>query len=185
SSTSLPSCKALPMTAEALIAHGVPPFYMIAFAVGGAPTTTLIGTNESELKWTVDHPVGTRLLLGVVDSKGTSGGIDAPLYQVTQGATSDCISSAQAEPQFTISANVTDVLSTCQPWGLTIRGGTPPYNLTLAVLNASGVTNVTLGANDSVYTYINRAEPDLQMIASASDVNGRWATGSPFVRTQG
>ncbi|KAJ7143975.1 hypothetical protein C8R44DRAFT_601861 [Mycena epipterygia] len=126
------------MTAEALIAHGVPPFYMIAFAVGGAPTTTLIGTNESELKWKVDHPV--------------------------EGTTSECIAPAPTEPEFTISANVTDVLSTCQPWGLTIRGGTPPYNLTLAVLNASDVTNVTLGANDSVYTYINRAEPDSQMI---------------------
>ncbi|KAJ7143982.1 hypothetical protein C8R44DRAFT_564898, partial [Mycena epipterygia] len=118
----------------------VPPFYMIAFAVGGAPTTTLIGTNESGLSWTVDHT----LLLGVVDSEGTTGGIGELLYQVTE---------------FTISANVTDTLNTCQPWGLTISGGTPPYNLTLAVLNAPDVTNVTLGANDSVYTYINRAEP--------------------------
>ncbi|KAJ7143981.1 hypothetical protein C8R44DRAFT_973745 [Mycena epipterygia] len=187
SSPSLPSCKALPVTADSLIANGVPPFYMIAFAVGGAPTTAFIGTNKSDLKWTVDHSVGTRLLLGVTDSKGTSGGIGELLYEVTNGSTSDCIPPAPSptEQEFTISANVTDTLNTCQPWDLTIHGGTPPYNLTLTVLNASDVTNVTLGANYSVYTYINRAEPDSQMIASASDVTGRWATGSPFVRTQG
>ncbi|KAJ7495063.1 hypothetical protein FB451DRAFT_362507 [Mycena latifolia] len=185
SSTSLPSCQSLPIQAGPLTANGIPPFYMIAFAVDGAPITSFIGTNESNLTWQVRHPVGTKLLLGVVDSQGTSGGIDTPMYTVTEGASTACILTAAAEPEFKVTANVTDALSTCQQWGLTIQGGTPPYNLTLAALNAVDVTNVTLGPNDSVYTYINRAEPDTQMIAAVSDLNGRWATGSPLVRTQG
>ncbi|KAJ7610587.1 hypothetical protein DFH06DRAFT_1374513, partial [Mycena polygramma] len=190
-STSLPSCRSLPISADPLTAHGVPPFYMMAFAVGGAPITTFIGTNESNLTWTVQHPIGkflcTQLLLGVVDSHGNSGGIDPILYTVTAGATTQCGSQAANQIPFTVTANVTDVLTTCQPWGLTIHGGTPPYNLTLAALNASDVTNVTLGPSDSVFTYINRADPGIQLIGAScqSCRNGHWATGSPLVRTQG
>ncbi|KAJ6549586.1 hypothetical protein DFH09DRAFT_878076, partial [Mycena vulgaris] len=183
--TSLPSCNTLPLEADPLTAHGIPPFYMMAFAVDGAPLTAFIGTDEKNLAWTVRHPVGTKLLLGVVDSAGSSGGIDTPIYTVTAGDTTECISTTDNDPQFMIEANVTDVLSTCQPWGLTIRGGAPPYKLTLAVLNSPHVTNFTLGPNESAFTYINRVAPNSQVLASASDVNGRWATGSPFVRTQG
>ncbi|KAJ7813948.1 hypothetical protein B0H14DRAFT_2458320, partial [Mycena olivaceomarginata] len=184
-STSLPSCRTFPIAVDNLSAHGIPPFYMMAFAVGGSPIISFIGTNPSNLAWTVRHPIGTRLLLGVVDSRGNFGGVDAPLYTVIEGATTQCIPPAVAAAPFNVTANVTDVLTTCQPWGLTIRGGTPPYNLTLAALNAPEMTNVTLGPNDTVFNYINRAEPGTQMIASVSDLNGRWATGSPLVRTQG
>lgn len=64
-STSLPSCASFGITVKpfdlANDTHGVPPFYMMAFAVGGTPTTTLLGTNETDLHWTVDHPVGEYL----------------------------------------------------------------------------------------------------------------------------
>ncbi|KAJ7495060.1 hypothetical protein FB451DRAFT_1477541, partial [Mycena latifolia] len=184
SSTSLPSCWSFPIQAGPLAAHGIPPFYMIVFAVDGAPITSFIGMNKSNLTWQVCHPIGTKLLLGVVDSQGTSGGIDVPMYTVTEGESTECILTAAVEPPFKITANVTDALTTCQQWGLTIQGGAPLYNLTLAALNASYVTNVTLGPNNSVYTYINRAVPDTQMIGKLR-TNGHWATGSPLVRTQG
>ncbi|KAJ7813931.1 hypothetical protein B0H14DRAFT_2182083, partial [Mycena olivaceomarginata] len=177
------TCQTFPIAVYNLSthAHGIPPFYIMAFPVGGSPITSFIGTDPSNLTWTVRHPAGTRLLLGVVDSAGNSGGVDVPLYTVIEGATTQCIPPAVAAAPFNVTANVTDVLTTCQPWGLTIRGGTPPYNVTLAALNATEMTNVTLGPNDTVFTYINRAEPGTQMIG----VNGRWATGSPLVRTQG
>ncbi|KAJ6546609.1 hypothetical protein B0H10DRAFT_1852161, partial [Mycena sp. CBHHK59/15] len=188
-SSSLPSCRTFSLTASPLTAHGFPPFYMIAFAVNGMLSTSFIGTNESKLSWTVTYPVGTQLALGVVDSHGNSGGVDAPLYMVTAGSTTQCIPSALTAPVFAVTANVTDALSTCQPWGLTIRGRTLPYNVTLAALNAPDVTNLTsistVGAADTVLTYINRATPSTQLIAAISDLNGRWATGSPMVRTQG
>ncbi|KAJ7258496.1 hypothetical protein C8J57DRAFT_528442 [Mycena rebaudengoi] len=182
-STDLPSCGTFPISLNIPTGHAVPPFYMIAFAVGGTPITTLIGMNESDLSWTVSHPIGTRLFLGVVDSHGNTGGIATPLYTVTEGATTQCIQSETMV--FYMTANVTDVLTTCAPWGLTVHGGMPPYTLTLAALDSSSVTNVTLGPNGSEFTYINRANPGSQLIASVSDSNGRWATGSPMVRTQG
>ncbi|KAJ6529691.1 hypothetical protein B0H19DRAFT_1193076 [Mycena capillaripes] len=185
-STSLPSCQTLAITADPLTAHGVPPFYMIAYAVGGAPITSFIGMNESDLSWTATHPIGTQLLLGVVDSQGNSGGIDVPLYTVTQGSSTSCIPAPpSAADAFTITANVTNELTTCQPWGLTIHGGTRPYNVTIMALNSTIVTNFTLGADDTVLTYINRQKPDSLMLAAVNDAKGRWATGSPFIHTQG
>ncbi|KAJ6462083.1 hypothetical protein C8R45DRAFT_776092, partial [Mycena sanguinolenta] len=192
-STSLPPCQSLSLKADARAANGIPPFYMMAFAVGSTPSTSFIGTDQNNLAWTVTYPVGKSLLepyllvLGVVDALGQSGGIDPPLYTVSDSATTQCVSPALANPSstFKISANVTHVLNTCQPWGLTIEGGTPPYNLTLAELDAGNVTNVTLGSTDTVFTYINRMAPGGQVIASASDIKGNWATGSPLVRTQG
>ncbi|KAJ7253602.1 hypothetical protein C8J57DRAFT_1722471 [Mycena rebaudengoi] len=181
--TSLPTCRTFPMGAGPRKSHGVPPFYMIAVAVGGAPITSFIGTNESDLSWTVSHPLDSQLVLWMVDSQGNSGGVPSQLYTVTAGASTQCISSPTAPTTFTVKANVSDAVNTCQPWGLTISGGTPPYNVTLAA--SPGVTNVTLGPNDSVFTYINRADPGNQMIAAVSDFNGQWATGSPMVRTQG
>ncbi|EDR06206.1 uncharacterized protein LACBIDRAFT_329023 [Laccaria bicolor S238N-H82] len=53
---------------------GVPPYYMTAFAIGGTPTTTLIGTDASSLSWTVTQPV---------DAVGSEGGIPADIYEVT------------------------------------------------------------------------------------------------------
>ncbi|KAJ7676632.1 hypothetical protein DFH06DRAFT_1034050 [Mycena polygramma] len=182
-STSLPSCQTLPLSADGLSGNnGVPPFYMIAFPIDGTPITSFIGTNESNLSWQVQYPTGTQLLLGVADSGGITGGIDTPVYTVTAGST-QCIPPATAD--FKITANVTDVLTACQPWGLTIEGGAPPYTVTLAVRDSHSVTNVTLGPTDSVFTYINSAKDGSQMITSVSDRNGRWATGNPFVNTTG
>ncbi|KAF8188462.1 hypothetical protein K438DRAFT_1833598 [Mycena galopus ATCC 62051] len=182
-STSLPSCRVVNLETdnESRAGIAVPPLYMMAFAVDGTPSTSFIGTNQSNLTWTVNYPVGTQLVLGVVDSLGHSGGIDSPVYTVTDGATTQCVPATTPEPGFKISGNVTDVLQTCQPWGLTIEGGTPPYNITIAQMNSPNVTNATLGPIDTVFTYINRMEPGNQLIGK----NGNWATGSPFVHTQG
>ncbi|KAJ7134083.1 hypothetical protein C8R43DRAFT_1239373 [Mycena crocata] len=184
-SSSLPSCRSLPIAVTPVTANGVPPFYMIAFAVGGTPITSLIGTNESALVWTVRHPIGTQLVLGVVDSRGNSAGLDKPVYTVTAGATTQCLPAATAEAPFKLTANVTDTLGTCEPWGLTIQGGIPPYTVTIAQINSPDVRNVTLGSNDDVYTYINRADPGSQLIGSVSDSDGRWASGSVLVNTNG
>jgi len=188
-STSLPSCHSFPITVKPFNAsvdtHGVPPFYMTAFAIGGTPTTTLIGTSEDTLAWTVDHPIGTQLLLTVVDANGSSGGVGPSLFTVTAGQTTQCIPAASTDAPFTVTANVTDTINTCQPWGLTITGGAPPYNVTFAALNSPVITNVTMGPTDDAFTFIDRADPNTQLIAAISDLNGRWATGTPIVKTAG
>ena len=62
-SNSLPTCIPLPIIVKPFNAtlnntSGVPPYYMIAFATGGTPSTTLIGKNNRTLSWTVTEPVG-------------------------------------------------------------------------------------------------------------------------------
>ncbi|KAJ7676634.1 hypothetical protein DFH06DRAFT_611904 [Mycena polygramma] len=162
---SLPSCQTLPLWAAANGAgNGVPPFYLMAFPVGGKPITSFVGTNASDLSWQVQFPTGTQLLLGAVDSKGTTGGIGTSLYTVTAGASTQCIPPASTD--FNITANVTNVLTACQPWGLTIEGGTPPYTVTIVEMDSPLVTNVTMGPTDSVFTYINSAKDGSQMIGA-------------------
>ena len=55
-------------------------------------------------------------------------------------------------------------LTTCQPWGMTISGGVPPYTVTLAVLGAPVLTTVTSDTISNRFTYINRANPSSEMI---------------------
>lgn len=37
---------------------GVPPYFLIAFEIGGSPTMANIGSDPSQLSWTVDHQRG-------------------------------------------------------------------------------------------------------------------------------
>jgi len=64
---------------------------MISYGLGGTTVTTLLGSDESKLSWTVTQPVGklsehlwrvatkkltgSRLILAVVDANGSSGGV--------------------------------------------------------------------------------------------------------------
>lgn len=63
-----------------------------------------------------------------------------------------------------IKGNLTKDMSTCEPWGLQISGGTPPYNITLAAVGSPIVTNVTLPTGDNVLTWIDRALPNTQIL---------------------
>lgn len=158
---------------------------MMAFEVGGVPTTTLVGTDEKSLSWTVNHAPNAQLMLGMVDSNGSSGGIPPKLYTVVTGQSMNCLVNPTSPTAFTVTSNLTDTVTTCQPWGLTIRGGTPPYVVTLAARNSPIVTNVTLGPLDDAFTYIDRADPDTDLIAAVSDFTGRFASGTPLVKTRG
>ncbi|KAG6916624.1 hypothetical protein DXG01_006120 [Tephrocybe rancida] len=82
-------------------------------------------------------------------------------------------------------ANVTDVMSTCDFWQLTAQGGTPPYSVLLAAPGSMSVTNVTMSKGDNQYTYVNRASPKGTLLAAMSDSTGAWASGTPYVRTEG
>lgn len=185
-STSLPTCAPLPIFVKphSNTTNGTPPYYMISLAVGGTPVTTLIGTDENNLSWTITQPVGSQLALLVVDANGSSGGLPAQIFNVIEGQTTQCVT-APLTPPFTVTANVTGDLTTCQPWGLTVKGGVPPYNVTLVQPDDPIVTNVTMPFGLDVFTFINRANPNARLIAAISDLTGRWATGTPIVNTQG
>jgi len=158
---------------------------MFALAAGGTPTVSLLGTNLNNLTWVVNQPLNTTMMLNVVDANGTSGGGSPDLFTVTAGP-NDCIDpKLNLDPDFTVTANVSGTIETCQPWGLRVVGGVPPYNLTMSELKSPVITNVTMPNGDDVFTYINRADPDLQLIAAISDFTGRWAMGTPMVHTHG
>nr|GAT54395.1 predicted protein [Mycena chlorophos] len=158
-SQSLPSCRALPIEVSPFTSGnktlGVPPYYMMSFPINnmGTPHPTLIGTGQTGLSWTVDQPIGAEMLLYVVDSTGSSGGVPPQTFTVVAGTHRQC--------------------------------GTPPYNVTLAAIDSPVVTNVTMGPDDDVFTFIDRANPDTILIAGISDLTGQWATGTASVKTTG
>ncbi|KAG2018599.1 hypothetical protein CC2G_008020 [Coprinopsis cinerea AmutBmut pab1-1] len=188
---SLPTCSPLGITVETFDpdagdTFGIEPFYMIAYEVEGTPQTSLIGTDNRTLEYTVTHPVGSRLILNVVDSTASGGGIPPQLYTVVEGDSTDCVVSPPSdEPEFIVWTNVTEVVPTCTPLTFAIDGGVPPYSLSIAALDSFTVTNVTIPAGFDAFTWINRAAPSSQLAISVSDANGRWATGTPFLTTAG
>ncbi|KAK0435473.1 uncharacterized protein EV420DRAFT_1648493 [Desarmillaria tabescens] len=165
--------------------HGVPPFYMRAYEKGGGLITSLLGQNESNLTWTVNNPVGSEILLNVIDSEGSSGGNAPKLFTVGTGTTTNCITETNSTT-FTVTSNVTATeLQPCQPWGLRIKGGIPPYNISLVQTDSPVVTNVTTGGDDDAYTYINRATSGQIMLAGVSDSAGAVAWGTPSITPTG
>ncbi|KAH9475367.1 hypothetical protein JR316_0012478 [Psilocybe cubensis] len=160
---------------------------MLSFELDGTPQRTFIGTDDNNLNWQVTHAPGSKLVLSVVDSTGGAGGITSKVIGVIAGNSTQCVVPSPAGQSFTVTANVTDlaVLTTCQPWGLTIKGGVSPYNVTLVQLNSPVTTNITMPNGLDRFTYINRNNPDSLLIAGVSDFTGSWAFGTPSVNTNG
>jgi hypothetical protein len=125
---------------------------------------------------------GSQLILSVVDANGSAGGIppnkmnvigEPSFFHNSQffnqdnleaGQTTQCVTTPLTSPPFTVTANVTKDLQTCRPWGLAVKGGVPPYAITLAAPNSPIVTNVTLPYGDDAFTYINRADPNGELM---------------------
>ncbi|KAK1218439.1 hypothetical protein PQX77_018903 [Marasmius sp. AFHP31] len=187
-STDLPTCASFDITIQPFTggnSTGVPPYYMIGYSLNGTSRTTPIGSKADAVKWTVDYPVGTKLALSVVDSEGTSGGIPPNLYTVTAGQTTNCVVNDDKR-DFVLSSNSTaTTINTCDPWGLRIKGGNKPYNITFLQINSPIVTNATMGPNDDGYTYRMRGDPDKLMIAAVNDLNGRFASPAVTIMPQG
>lgn len=79
------------------------------------------------------------------------------------GQDSSCLPSRPSS-SLAIVANVTKDLSTCQPLGLKVSGGAPPYIISLVAVGSTIVTNMTLPSSADVMTYINRASPNSQVL---------------------
>jgi len=168
---------------------GVPPYYMMAFPEGGQPITTLVGENNDTLAWTPTHPVGTKLILQLVDATGNTGGTSGSVFEIVDNPNSSNCNVPPPPKDFTITSNITQdgraTLETCQPWRLNINGGTPPYKVVLDARNSPVITNITIPGTDNAVVFINRADPGTVLFASVHDVSGRWATGTQFVSTTG
>lgn len=122
-------------------------------------------------------------MLTMIDSNMSTGGVEPAFYNVTgkhildgnllvlyltfsaAGNSQSCLyTPPPASSLASIEPNVTDVLTTCQPWGLTVKGGTKPYQIVLEALNSPVITNVTMGPDDDVFTFIDRADPNGYMM---------------------
>ncbi|OBZ72846.1 hypothetical protein A0H81_07009 [Grifola frondosa] len=164
---------------------GTPSYSLLAFELGGVPTTTALGSNVSQLApWQVNHRIGASLLLTVVDGDGNIGGFPPNLFTVA-GNDASCLPPMSLAQSIRITPNVTSSLSTCQQWGLSITGGAKPYNLSIAAVNSPVLTNVTMGPSDDHFTYIDRANPGTQLIAAVVDANGQWSVATDAVSTTG
>lgn len=120
-------------------------------------------------------------MLTILDSNGSTGGVSPSLYSITgallvltwnlvshlqlAGSDTSCIPPTPSGSSVAkITPNVTTTLTTCDPWGLTITGGKKPYTIVLSALDSPVITNSTMGAEDDVYTYIDRADPNAPLM---------------------
>ncbi|KAJ3480187.1 hypothetical protein NLI96_g8529 [Meripilus lineatus] len=187
--TEIPECQTLSIVVSSIStdpnALGVPPYYMLALEQGGVPTTQNVGNNPGNLSWVVDHVAGSSLMLTMVDSNSSTGGILESYYNITSGATETCHSTPNQANLATIVPNVTNSLETCQLWGLKITGGQKPYTVVISSLGATLTTNVTMGINDDVLTWPNRASPNGEVMASVVDQSGQWGVSTRSIHTRG
>ncbi|KAI0065222.1 hypothetical protein BV25DRAFT_1913839 [Artomyces pyxidatus] len=179
--TVLPECQSVALSVQSTTVE--PPFYMIAYEVDGTTTVSSVDTDGNNLSWQVNHRAGSELLLNLVDSAGHSGVVSPATWAVEDGDSASCVPTLPTTfPVLT--ANVTKDLSTCQPLGLVMSGGSPPYTISIASPGAT-VLNLTLSAQDDMFTYINKAVPSSDLLVTASDSAGRWAVQSVLINTVG
>jgi hypothetical protein len=99
----------------------------------------------------------------------TSSPVQIVLSYRVAGTNTDCVINSSPDSDFTITANLTETLNTCEPWGLTIKGGIQPYNISLPAVDSPFTTNVTVLPGFDHFSYINRAPPGTQLVAAVSD----------------
>ncbi|THG95943.1 hypothetical protein EW026_g5799 [Hermanssonia centrifuga] len=122
----------------------------------------------------------------MIDSNGSTGGVAPNLYTMNAGSDTSCLPTNPATSSLaSIQPNVTGTLTTCQQWGLTIEGGKKPYTVVLSALNSPVITNVTMGPDDDVFTFPDRADPNTSLMCSVVDATGQWGISSNTIHTAG
>ncbi|TBU40519.1 hypothetical protein BD309DRAFT_899770 [Dichomitus squalens] len=174
----------IPLDASTSNTTGTPPYYMFAYAPQGTTIVSHLGDDPKSLSWQVQHPKGSKLFLTIVDGEGNTGGFANSFFDVVAGASTSCQPPAPKDPPV-VHSNVTTAINTCDPWGLTVTGGVKPYSISLAAIRAPVVTNVTMGPNDDVLIYVDRADPGSQILAAVVDATGQWGVSSIAVNTAG
>ncbi|KAI0366450.1 hypothetical protein BV20DRAFT_952135 [Pilatotrama ljubarskyi] len=158
---------------------------MLVLEAGGITTVTPIGSDPTSLVWQNNHRRGASLLLTVIDSAGNTGGFPVQSTEVIAGSDTSCLIPAPTSSTPRITPNVTTELKTCQPWGLTVTGGVKPYYVTFGQTASGVITNVTMGPEDDVFTFIDRADPNQRLMAAVMDSTGQWGVSTVLVQTAG
>ncbi|KAI0357047.1 hypothetical protein OH77DRAFT_1476413 [Trametes cingulata] len=158
---------------------------MLALEAQGITTLTPIGSDPSNLVWQNNHRRGASLLLTVIDSAGNTGGFPVQFVDVIAGSDTSCLIPAPTSSTLRITPNVTTQLETCQPWGLSVTGGTKPYNLTFGQTASGVITQVQMGPEDDVFVFIDRADPRQKLMVAVMDATGEWGVSTVPVSTVG
>lgn len=87
------------------------------------------------------------------------------IWRVVPAGDTSCQPPAPKNPA-TVTPNVTTTIHTCEPWGLRVTGGVKPYQISLAALGSQFPTNVTMGPDDEVLVYIDRALPGQRLLGA-------------------
>ncbi|KAF9033885.1 hypothetical protein BJ165DRAFT_1356899, partial [Panaeolus papilionaceus] len=119
-----------------------PPYSLISYPLHGTPQTTYLGDDLSKLSWKNPQPP---------EDSG------------------QCSPPPEVLPPFTATSNVTadNFLDNCEPWAITISGGTPPYKVSFVQPDSTVMTNVTLPAKDNTYTFVNSSLPGTVLLGTA------------------
>ncbi|EJD46047.1 hypothetical protein AURDEDRAFT_113764 [Auricularia subglabra TFB-10046 SS5] len=167
---------------------GQPPYTVLTFKAGGVPDAQDGGSNSTNIPWQVRHEPGSRIFLTVIDANGDYAGFPKGYYTVVPGSSKACmptLPTGNVLPKLTANVTNTD-LKTCQPWGMTITGGLPPYSVQIIADDSPVYTNTTAPSTvTDRFTYINRADPGRTMIVAVSDATGRFGYSTEPVFTRG
>lgn len=125
---------------------------------------------------------GASIMLFVMDSNGSPGGVPQTVYTVTGSSyadlelqfkdwhtSTDGNSGCFPPPptvNITLSANVSGTLETCEPVEFQISGGKRPYSITVVQSNANVIHNNTLGDQSGNFTFTNQVDADAQIIGA-------------------
>jgi len=188
-STTLPQCQPLAIFVNENIGtvKPVPPYYLAAFEANGLSTVNYVGNKAGNLSWTVNHLTGAQLVLTMFDSVGNSGGVLFDTYTIAgekTGANASCISTSP--PVITVKSNVTSSqIKTCDTVQLSISGGNQPYSVSIAETNAQAPTNVSVGTNNDIYSWVNNLSPGNNVILSVFDSNGHYGVSTGILTLSG
>ncbi|PPQ75378.1 hypothetical protein CVT26_015510 [Gymnopilus dilepis] len=163
------------------LSDGQGPYYMTAYALGGAPRTTFIGSGGN-LEWTVDQPVGSKVVLSIVDSEGNLGNSQESRIFTVTGGSKQCDTTTPGS-NFTVRARGMSPrkLAACRPWEIQWSGGTAPYTVTLMAFEQSGLKMMKfMRVNETKFTFINTFNPNSLLIGN----NEQWASGTPSIKTK-
>ncbi|KZS89155.1 hypothetical protein SISNIDRAFT_489582 [Sistotremastrum niveocremeum HHB9708] len=184
--TSLPQCQPLQLFVgvDAGTVKPSPPYYLLAYEVNGSTSLSSLGSDISNMYWTAQQSQGSQLVLAMLDDAGNSGGILNGTYTIAQGS-NNCSAPATPKTDFSVSTNASTSLDTCSAIEISIKGGTPPYTISIIEENAVAPYNTTLSTNDDTYLWVNNLFPGVTIILAASDSAGAWGKNTELITLTG
>lgn len=127
-------------------------------------------------------PTGSSLVLFVMDSQGSPGGVPQRVFSVTstydiyilftqritkvhlyEDGDSSCLPQSPSV-SIQMTANVSGTIETCQPVEFEISGGSKPYKITVVQTNSNVINNNTLGSDATNFTFTNNVNANAQII---------------------